>query len=125
MEIVASDGMRKYFSYLDENIKKAYNTASKARTKGYDPSKEVEIPVARNMGERVEGLVSESIKRVDEVREVSAPQASQVGGQVGEVEDEDVVERIGDDEEIEAGRSSKQDEFGEDFEVPAFLRKIH
>ena len=74
---------------------------------------------------RVEGLVSETIKRVDEVREVSAPQASQVGGQVGEVEDEDVVERIGDDEEIEAGRSSKQDEFGEDFEVPAFLRKIH
>jgi len=35
-----------------------YKVANKARSKGYDPEETVNIPLAKNMAERVEGLVS-------------------------------------------------------------------
>ncbi|MDP3765018.1 MAG: DNA polymerase II large subunit [Nanoarchaeota archaeon] len=47
--------------YTDDIIKKidyAYEIANKARSKGYDPEESVNIPLAKNMAERVEGLVS-------------------------------------------------------------------
>jgi len=50
--------MEKYFEEIDKNVKKLYEIAEKARKKGFDPETKVEIPQARNMAERVEGLVS-------------------------------------------------------------------
>ncbi len=47
-----------YFGEIEKNLKKTYNIASKARKKGYDPEDKVDIPIARNMAERVIGLIS-------------------------------------------------------------------
>ncbi|MEK6827950.1 MAG: DNA polymerase II large subunit, partial [Nanoarchaeota archaeon] len=41
-----------------KKIESSYTTANKARSKGYDPEETVNIPLAENMAERVEGLVS-------------------------------------------------------------------
>ncbi len=49
---------KKYFSLLQEGAERAYEIARKARKKGFDPTDRVEIPVARDLAERVEGLVS-------------------------------------------------------------------
>lgn len=50
--------MKAYHESLQLELKKVYDIASKARSLGLDPSLDVEIPVARNMAERVEGLIS-------------------------------------------------------------------
>jgi len=47
-----------YFNYLDKNLEIIYEIANKARSKGYDPKLEVEMPLARTISERVEGLIS-------------------------------------------------------------------
>ncbi len=49
---------QKYFDELDSKIKLCYDAANAARSKGYDPDTKVEIPLARDMAERVEGLIS-------------------------------------------------------------------
>ncbi|PIN87261.1 DNA polymerase II large subunit [Candidatus Woesearchaeota archaeon CG10_big_fil_rev_8_21_14_0_10_44_13] len=54
----ASPEMENYFKVIDDGIKKAYGVATNARKKGYDPEEKVDIPIARNMAERVEGLIS-------------------------------------------------------------------
>jgi len=48
---------RDYQNYLLEEVEKIYEFASKARSKGLDPSTEIEIPIAKNMAERVERLL--------------------------------------------------------------------
>ncbi|MFH1332169.1 MAG: DNA polymerase II large subunit [archaeon] len=48
----------KYFENLDLELQKCYKTAEEARKKGHDPLDYVEIPLAANMAERVEGLIS-------------------------------------------------------------------
>jgi DNA polymerase II large subunit len=53
-----SPKMKEYFDDLDKKIKFSYEIANSARAKGYDPDTKVEIPLARNMAERVEGLIS-------------------------------------------------------------------
>ncbi len=64
MAVVCSPEMKRYFDELDGQIKSAYDSASKAREKGYDPDDRVEIQLARNMGERVEGLVSVIVPQI-------------------------------------------------------------
>ena len=49
--------MGRYFDTLDEGLTKAYSVATEARLKGYDPEPSVEIPIAKNMAERVEQLI--------------------------------------------------------------------
>ncbi len=49
--------MKNYFNYIDKYIKNSYSLAESARVKGYDPVNFVEIPVAKNMAERVEKLI--------------------------------------------------------------------
>ena len=49
---------KKYFTMLEEGVNGVYELAKKARAKGFDPVDDVEIFVARNMAERVEGLIS-------------------------------------------------------------------
>ena len=48
----------KYFEYLDFKIDEAYTIANRARKRGYDPVSKVEMPLARDISERVEGLIS-------------------------------------------------------------------
>ncbi len=50
--------MADYFERIKSKILEAYNIASEARKKGFDPVDEVEVKLAENMAERVEGLVS-------------------------------------------------------------------
>ncbi len=49
--------MKAYHAQFLEELNKVYEIAKKARAKGLDPSTEVEIPIARNMAERVEQLM--------------------------------------------------------------------
>jgi DNA polymerase II large subunit len=58
MEPVTSKEMKKYFQEIDKKVKLAYVIAKKARIKGYDPEDTVPVPLAKNMAERVEGLIS-------------------------------------------------------------------
>ncbi len=60
-ETIASKKIRNYFQEIEKKVKCAYEKATKARKRGYDPEEEVAIPLAKNMAERVEGLIS-SIK---------------------------------------------------------------
>ena len=53
-----SKNIEQYFKTLDDEVKTDFNIASTCRLKGYDPSDKVEIVLARNMAERVEGLIS-------------------------------------------------------------------
>ena len=53
-----SEGMRQYFNTLKREVECCYVLADAARKKGYDPEKRVDIPLACNMAERVEGLIS-------------------------------------------------------------------
>ncbi len=50
--------MEKYFSDIDKGVKQLYDLAGKARDQGLDPEPTVPIPLAKNMAERVEGLIS-------------------------------------------------------------------
>ena len=49
--------MQDYFEHIEAQVQEAYAVAGEARKKGLDPLPRVEIPLARNMAERVEGLV--------------------------------------------------------------------
>ncbi len=49
--------LKKYNEGLNEDVNKAYSLAKLAKAKSYDPLDIVEIPLAKNMAERVERLV--------------------------------------------------------------------
>jgi DNA polymerase II large subunit len=53
-----SQDTQNYFEAIEKDIAKAYDVASKARKKGFDPTDKPELPLAKNMFERVEGLIS-------------------------------------------------------------------
>jgi len=46
------------FSSITEEVHRCYDLANKTKMLGYDPDPSVKIPLARNMAERVEGLIS-------------------------------------------------------------------
>ena len=50
--------IKHYFEEIDKKVKLAYSVANKARKRGYDPEQRVCSPCAKNMAERVEGLIS-------------------------------------------------------------------
>ena len=50
--------MQEYFEEMDKNLKTAYKIATAARKLGYDPETKIEIPIAKDMAERVEGIIS-------------------------------------------------------------------
>ena len=50
--------IERYFKDLDEKVDRAYHTAKLARKKNLDPKDDIEMPLARDISERVEGLVS-------------------------------------------------------------------
>ncbi|MBU0614689.1 MAG: DNA polymerase II large subunit [Nanoarchaeota archaeon] len=50
--------MDKYFEDIENNVNELYVIAGKSRAKGFDPDLAPEIPKAKNMAERVVGLIS-------------------------------------------------------------------
>ncbi len=50
--------IEKYHKEIENKVKKAYEVASKARKLNYDPEPYVDIPIAKDVAERVEGLIS-------------------------------------------------------------------
>ena len=50
--------MEQYFAKIERDVKDAYALCQKARAKGKDPAREVEVLLAKNMAERVVGLIS-------------------------------------------------------------------
>jgi DNA polymerase II large subunit len=50
--------MEKYFKDIDDALEISYSIAQKAREKGFDPQPFVEMPLARDISERVEGLIA-------------------------------------------------------------------
>ncbi|MEM4755793.1 MAG: hypothetical protein QW594_01535, partial [Candidatus Woesearchaeota archaeon] len=54
----ASPAMIAYFTAIEKEVSHALSYATKARRLGYDPEPYVDIPLARTMAERVEGLIS-------------------------------------------------------------------
>lgn len=60
-----------YFETLEEETEKVYAAARKARLKGYDIELEPEIPLAKDLAERVEGLVGpkDVAKRIKELED--------------------------------------------------------
>ncbi|MEM2963671.1 MAG: DNA polymerase II large subunit [Candidatus Anstonellales archaeon] len=55
--LVADEEMQKYFSLLRHELESAYEIASLARKKGFDPACGVEIKIAEDVAGRVEGIV--------------------------------------------------------------------
>ncbi len=53
-----SKNMKKYFEDINNYVSRAYEYSNNARSKGFDPEKNTEIILTRNMAERVIGLVS-------------------------------------------------------------------
>ena len=49
--------MQDYFNRLNDQLHVIYNIAEKARKKGLDPSLNVETPIAKDIADRVEGLI--------------------------------------------------------------------
>jgi len=54
----ASPTIEKYFESIEKTVDQEYKIAGAARLLGHDPEKRVDSPLARNMVERVEGLIS-------------------------------------------------------------------
>jgi len=53
-----------YFEGIDKEVKTSYALAKKARKKGYDPEEDVALPLAKNMAERVEGLIGAMVPQI-------------------------------------------------------------
>ena len=54
----------KYIGNLAKELERSYELANMARSLGYDPEETVNIPLAKNMAERVEGLVSVAVPQI-------------------------------------------------------------
>jgi len=54
-----------YFARLQREVQRNYNIAEMARAKGLDPTNHVEIPLARNLAEKVVGLISSLYPQVN------------------------------------------------------------
>ena len=57
-DMEASPVIQKYFGKILQQVKQTHEIAVEARKKGYDPDTVVEIKLAKNMAERVVGLIS-------------------------------------------------------------------
>jgi len=59
-----SEKIGKYFSFIEEELEKAYSIASKCRKLGLDPEDSVDVPLTRTLPERVESLVASVIPQL-------------------------------------------------------------
>jgi DNA polymerase II large subunit len=85
-----------YFENLEEETRKLYDIAKEARLKGHDIELEPEIPLAKDLAERVEGLVGPVgvAKRIKELeKDVSREEvAFQIAREIVTTPDEEGVE---------------------------------
>ncbi len=58
MKFAASDAMLSYFNGLESELNRAIDLANRARANGADPSPSVEIPIAKDLADRVEKLIN-------------------------------------------------------------------
>jgi DNA polymerase II large subunit len=56
-ETIASEEMHEYFNELEARLKEAIEIANRARARGGDPRPVVEIPLAKDLADRVENLI--------------------------------------------------------------------
>src|SRR3989338_2571253 len=56
--LAASPALEHYFQEIQQKVDESYRRAAAARQKCLDPEEEVPIPLAKNMAERVVGLIS-------------------------------------------------------------------
>src|SRR3989338_9976418 len=49
---------KEYFEQIEKSIHIAYKVANTARAKGLDPEPRVDIPLVKDMAQRVEGIIS-------------------------------------------------------------------
>ncbi len=59
-----SEEMQAYTDSIFSQVQEAYTLAQQARSKGFDPEMDVNIPLAKNLSERVEGLVSAAMPQI-------------------------------------------------------------
>lgn len=57
MKFAASDSMLAYFTTLESELNRAIDIANSARANGADPKPEIEIPIAKDLADRVEKLI--------------------------------------------------------------------
>ena len=85
--------MKKYFEEINARLGEMYKIASEARKAGFDPVEDVEIPLAKNMAERVVGIISIMapqvkdsgiIERIDELEKVYGAQDWRVALKIAE-----------------------------------------
>ncbi len=75
--------MKEYFECIEKDVKQAYKVAERCRNKGFDPESTVEIPLAKDMAERVVGLISvitpqiKDTKIVERINELEKKYAAQ------------------------------------------------
>ncbi|MBN2422545.1 DNA polymerase II large subunit [Candidatus Woesearchaeota archaeon] len=53
-----SQEIKNYFEKIEQRLNIAYEICTEARQKGFDPELKVDIPIAKRISERVEGLIS-------------------------------------------------------------------
>lgn len=63
-KVAMSKDIENYFKKIQKEVDKAYDKATSARKKGIDPESKVDIPLAKNMAERVEGLISDKAPQI-------------------------------------------------------------
>lgn len=68
--LVSSEKMEDYFKKLEEEADRCYEVAEKARSLGYDPEEEVEIPRAEDLALRAEQLTNVE-NTAEKIRELS------------------------------------------------------
>ena len=64
MQNKAQNKFDEYFKEIDQNVMKAYKVAEKARKTGNDPEEHVSVHIAKNMAERVEGLIGALLPQI-------------------------------------------------------------
>jgi DNA polymerase II large subunit len=89
-ETIASEEMHKYFNGLEAKLKEAIEVANRARARGGDPKPVVEIPLAKDLADRVENLigvegVAAKIREL-EIKMSREEAALEIGRQVAEGE---------------------------------------
>ncbi len=81
--LIASNEMKSYFDEIKSLTEKAFKIASKAREKGYDPEKHVEVSTAANMAERVMKLIAIVAPQIEESGEEIISRISSLEKQYG------------------------------------------
>jgi len=84
-----SEEMQKYFDRLEERLIKEMEIANAARAKGEDPHPNVEIPLAKDLADRVENLigvkgVAKRLREIEEEGRNREESALQIGKEIAE-----------------------------------------